>query len=92
MSKCRCHRGRSVESGCRVDRYVSSGEIVKIRAIMTYKRYQANSSPSESLYERNKAGSNDAEFRVLTMSIWDIKEVKLAGGRFVYLTIPLHSL
>ena len=47
---------------------------------MTYKRYQAKSSPSESLYEGNKADSNDAEFRVLTMSIWDIQEVKLRGA------------
>ena len=59
---------------------------------MTYKRYQAKSSPSNSLYEGDKADSNAAEFRVLTMSIWDIKEVKLVGSRFVCLTTPLLSL
>ena len=75
-----------------MDHCVSSAEMVKIGSKMTYKRYQAKPSPSESLYEGNKADSNDAEFRVLTMSIWRFKEVKLVGGRFVCLTTPLHCV
>ncbi len=70
---------------------MSSGEIVKIRAKMTYNRYQAKSSPIEVLYEWDKANLNDAAFRVSTMVIWDIKEVKLVGGRFVCLMTPFFS-
>jgi len=69
MSKCSSRRGRSIDNDCRVDHCVFSGEIVKVRAKMTYKRDQAKSSPSKSLYEGDKADSSDAEFRALTMSI-----------------------
>ena len=48
-----------------MDHCVFSGEIVKVRAKMTYKRDQAKSSPSKSLYEGDKADSSDAEFRVV---------------------------